>query len=145
MTDATCNGRALAGIIRGTGFSVTVDDSSFKGLVQAFELDFTRRIQRIYDLASPSFYYIEYPPEGQVAFTKVVGPLGAQKLVCDCQHHTITLSAGTLPCFPKPTGPADPNLTWTLTNAMPFNERIHGNASDFLIVFSIAYVFSDLQ
>jgi len=145
MTDATCNGRALSGIVRGTGFTVSADDDSFKGLVQAFELDFTRKIQRIYDLASPSFYYIEYPPEGQVAFTKVVGPMGAQKLVCDCLPHTITLSAGTLPCFPKPTGPADPNLTWTLTNAMPFNLRVHGNASDFLIVFSIAYVFSDLQ
>lgn len=142
MANATCNSRVLEGTIRGTNFSISGIDESAQGLVQQFSLQFQRKLSYIYDLSSPGFYYIEGPSEGQVSFTKVVGPKGAPKLNCECEPRTLRLNAGETLCYPEDGDFQD--ASYTLLNALPFGLTGQGNASDFLIVFGISYRFNNV-
>jgi hypothetical protein len=145
MADATCNNRVLEGTIRGTNFTVSGIDDAGRGLVQQFQLEFQRKLTRIYDLASPAFYYIEGPPEGSISFTKVVGPLGAPKISCDCQPRTLLLNAGNTLCYGRGT-PADPaDFSYTLLNAMPYGLVASGTSENMVIMAGLSYMFADLQ
>ncbi len=141
-TDQTCGGKNLEGIIRGTGFSISGIDGEAKGLVQQFEMHFTRKLTRIYDLASPAFYYIEGPSEGDISFTKVVGPKGAPKLNCDCLPRTIILNANETLCFGEPLGQ---DASYTLLNALPYGLVLSGSAENFIILAGVSYLFSNIQ
>lgn len=143
MADATCTDRTVEGVIRGTNFAIRGLGDNAAGLVQQFSLQFQRKLSRIYDLSDPGFYYIEGPSEGQVSFTKVVGPKGVPKINCDCTPRTIELDAGQTLCYPTTSEFTD--ATYTLKNAMPFGLTGQGNANNFLIVFGISYMFNDIQ
>ncbi len=146
-TGATCTGRSLAGIIRGTNFTISGLDGSAMGLVESFHLSFQRNIKRIYDLASPRFYYVEGSSEGEVQFNQVVGPLGAPKLPCDCIAKDIILNAGPTIC-PVNTQPLQVNasqFSYTLKNAIPMGLSGEGEANNFLIVFGIKYMFNNIE
>lgn len=145
MADATCSEHRLEGTIRGTNFTIEGIDDAAAGLVQSFQLQFTRNLARVYDLADPGFYYIEGPSKGEVGFTKIVGPKGAPKLTCDCEPRTLVLNAGETICFPEPTAAQIEGATYTLLNALPFGISGQGNSNNFLISFSISYLFSDLR
>jgi hypothetical protein len=138
----------LAGVIRGTNFSITAGEE-FKGLVQSFSLQFQKRMQRVYDLTDgKSFYYVEGPSEGNVDFSKVVGPKGAPKLACSCVPEQITLNAGSALCYQTNAGgsvlPAS-DANYKLKNCYPFGLRGQGEAGNALIVFSISYLFSGIE
>lgn len=139
--NVTCTERTVEGVMRGTNFRIRGLSEGAEGLVQQFQLQFQRRLSRVYDLSSPAFYYIEGPSEGQVSFTKVVGPKGAPKLTCDCEPTDIILDAGQTLCFPDTTFDA----TYTLKNALPFGLTGQGNANNFLIIFGISYLFNDID
>lgn len=150
----TCVVRTMEGVIRGTNFTITGIDDATVGLVQQFQLQFQRKLSRIYDLASTGFYYIEGPSEGQVSFTKVVGPKGAPKVNCTCDPYDIVLDAGPMLCQTQAvSGQTTPSgLTgtgnsarYTLKNAMPFGLTGQGNANNFLIVFGVSYMFNDIE
>ncbi len=146
-TGADCVGRELSGIIRGTNFTISGLDGAAMGLVESFSLQFERKITRIYDLASPRFYYVEGASEGQVQFNQVIGPIGAPKLACDCISKDIILNAGPTIC-PVNTQPMQANasqFSYTLKNALPFGLSGQGEANNFLIVFGIKYMFNNIE
>lgn len=148
MAVNTCTQRSLEGIIRGTNFSITgVNDDATAGLVQSFQLQFQRRLSRVYDLASPSFYYIEGPSEGQVSFTKIIGPKGVPRLSCECVARDIILNAGPTLCQTQAgtTGQLSTgSAAYTLKNALPFSLQGSGNAENFVISFGVGYLFNDI-
>lgn len=142
MADVKCNPRSLQGVIKGTNFTISgLENDDTGGLVQQFSLQFQRNFQRIYDLASPIYYHIEGASQGNVTFTKVVGPRGAPKLSCDCEPRTLILDAGNTLCYGESLGL---NATYTLLNAMPYALSGQGNSNDFIIIFGITYVFNDI-
>lgn len=142
MADPTaCPTRTLEGIIRGTSFRIAGIDETAQGLVQSFELQFQRKLTRVYDLTSAGFYYLEGPPEGTVTFTKIIGPKGAPKITCECTPKNIILSMGPMMCLGNTNGK---DVSYTLWNALPFGLNGKGNAGDFLIAFGISYMFSDI-
>jgi hypothetical protein len=147
-TANTCVPRTLEGVIRGTNFTISgMDGTAQAGLVQQFNLEFKRNLSRVYDLASPSFYYIEGPAEGTVSFTKVVGPKGAPKLDCSCEARDIILDTGPMLCQTQGGGPlgAGGTFQYILKNAMPFGLNGQGSADNFLIIFGVSYLFNDIQ
>lgn len=149
-TANTCVQRNLEGTIRGTNFTITGFNDATAGLVQQFQLQFQRKLSRVYDLASPSFYYIEGPSEGQVSFTKVVGPKGIPKLSCECEASDITLNAGPTLCQTQggtntQLGQGGTVARYVLKNALPFGLTGQGDANNFLIIFGISYLFNDIQ
>jgi len=140
--NVSCNPRSLQGVIKGTNFTISgLDGASGGGLVQQFQLQFQRNFQRIYDLASPVYYHIEGASQGNLSLTKVVGPLGAPKLSCDCIPQTLILDAGNTLCYGEPLG-AD--ATYTLLNALPYALSGQGNSNDFILIFGLTYVFNDI-
>lgn len=147
----TCVQRTLEGIIRGTNFAIDgIGSDATRGLVQQFQLQFQRKLTRVYDLASPSFYYIEGPSEGNITMAKVVGPQGAPKLDCTCDANDIVLDAGPTLCHTQAGSTGLPQLEsgaarYTLKNAMPYGLQGQGNANNFLIIFSISYLFNDIE
>lgn len=146
-TGADCVGRELSGIIRGTNFTISGIDGQAMGLVASFNLGFERKITRIYDLASPRFYYVEGASEGQVQFDNVVGPLGAPKLACECVAKDIILNAGPTICpvGAQPLQAQASQFSYTLKNALPFGLSGQGEANNFLIIFSIKYMFNNIE
>lgn len=188
---STCSPKTLEGIIRGTNFRVSGLAPGMEGLVQRFQLQFARQLERIYDLTSDSFYYVEGNAEGQIQFTKIIGPKGGPKLTCDCIPRTIILNASNTLCYkagstgttgstaesstpnrigtdvlasyfsdqtqqiasaglPTSNGSVgsntpDQDLSYTLLNALPNQLSGQGDVSSYLLVFSISYMFSDLQ
>jgi len=142
-TNVKCGERVLEGILRGSGFRISGLGTGSEGLVQQFQLQFQRKLSRVYDLTSPSFYYLEGPSEGNVALTRVVGPKGTPKLACDCTPRTIILDASQAACYPANTPGAD--SAYTLSNAMPFGLQGQGSVDNFLVVFSISYMFNNLE
>jgi hypothetical protein len=146
-TGADCVGRTLAGMVRGTNFSITGITPGATGLVKQFELEFKRTITRIYDLASPDFYYVEGASQGSITLQNVIGPKGAPKLDCTCVPVDLLLNCGPMMC---PTGAQPPisanasNFTYTLKNALPAALHGQGDSETFLIVFSITYLFNDI-
>lgn len=150
-TNVTCDGRSLEGIIRGSNFRISFSkdtdnsagDSSDRGLVQSFQLQFQRQLRRVYDLATPSFYYLEGAPNGQVSFSRIVGPKGLPSLACDCQPQTVLLDAGPSFCYPEELGTAA--TAYELRNALPFGIAGQGDSQNFLIAFQVSYLFSDLR
>ena len=147
MADATCRTQRLDGIIRGTNMVVTMSSGAnaddIPGLVQSFQLQFQRRLSRVYDLTSPSFYYIEGPPEGTVSFSKVIGPKGFPKLGCDCTPRTIVLDASAALCYG-----ADPetqnNARYVLKDAFPMGLSGQGTAENFIVFMGVSYMFGDM-
>jgi hypothetical protein len=137
-----CNPRNLEGVIRGTGFTIQGEAPGSNGIVSQFQLEFKRELNRIYDLSSPSFYYIEGAPQGTATFQKIVGPKGAPKLLCSCEPNTVILNTGTGTCYPTNTAAAD--TSYTLHYALPFGLSGQGQATDFIVSFSVSYLFSDL-
>ena len=144
-TANTCAPRNLEGIIRGTNFTITGTDGAAAGLVQQFSLEFKRALTRVYDLATPSFYYIEGPSEGNVTFTKVVGPKGAPKLDCTCEARDLILDAGPTLCQTQGGAVANVDARYVLKNAMPYGLTGQGSADNFLIIFGVSYLFNDIQ
>ncbi len=106
-------------------------------------MQFQRRFTRVYDLVEPRFYYVEGPSEGQISFTHVVGPAGAPVISCTCEPTDIVLDAGPEVCYPETSPLTD--LSYTLKNALPFGYRGSGDSNNFLIIFGISYLFSDIQ
>lgn len=149
MTTAnTCVSRNLEGIIRGTNFTISgLGDGATAGLVQQFQLQFQRKLTRVYDLASPSFYYIEGPSEGQVSFTQVVGPKGAPRLSCDCAARDIILDSGPTLCQTQAGGAlaSGGTASYKLKNALPYGLTGQGDANNFLIIFGVSYLFNDIE
>lgn len=143
MADAVCNSRTLEGIYRGTSAIISTDDMDFKGLVQGYTIEFGIDRNMVWDLVSPGFYYIEKPPQGQAVFQKVAGPKGFQKNICSCVPKTITVDASAASCYPEGTPPSE--ASYVLVNALPSKIQISSNTQDWLIVFSVSYLFSDLQ
>ena len=143
---AACVPRSVAGIIRGTNFTISVAGSSQAlGVVHQFTLEFKRQLTRIYNLAAPDFYYIEGAPEGVLQLQQVVGPKGSPRLACDCSAKDISLNAGSTFCAPPPPTPGQPPPgNYLLKNTMPFGLKGGGKADDFLIVFELSYLFSDI-
>ncbi len=141
MANVGCSSRSLEGVIRGTNFRITGVDNTSEGLVQQFQLQFERKLSRVYDIASPIFYYIEGPSEGQVSFTKVVGPKGAPKLSCSCTPRDIILDAGQTLCYPNN---AAFDASYTLKNALGYGLTGQASADNFLVVFGISYLFNDI-
>lgn len=145
-TGADCGGRTLAGVIRGTNFTITGVTPSATALVESFNLSFQRKITRVYDLASPVFYYVEGASEGQIQLNNVVGPKGAPKLDCTCAPADILLNAGPMMC-PTGSGQITANasdFTYTLKNALPFGLSGQGDSNNFLLVFGVSYMFNDV-
>lgn len=143
MAVAQCSDRTLDGVIRGTNFSIEgIQDIDNVGFVQQFQLEFTRSLTRIYDLASPSFYYIEGPSEGKIALVNVVGPKGAPKMNCDCTPRTIVLNTGNIVCYPTNTSF---RAIYKLTNALPFGLSLSGDSGKFIIMSGISYIFNDIE
>lgn len=142
----TCNGQVLEGIVRGQNFRLTgLDPTLETGLVQGFSLMFQRKLSRIYELTSTSFYYIEGPSEGTVDFTKIIGPKGAPKISCDCTPRTLTLSLGPAFCFPS-TGKTDETITsYTLSNALPYGLKGGGTSNDYIVAFNLSFLFSNIE
>ena len=144
---SNCTDRRLSGIIRGTNFRISGIGPSVQGLVRSFQLRFQRKLSRIYDLASPSFYYVEGPPEGSLGLSQVVGPQGAPKLVCDCSSTTLVLDAGPTLCQISE-GPLEAGQSparYTLKNAMPFSLEGRGDSDQFLVTFDVGYLFDDIS
>lgn len=143
MADLTCNSRVLEGIFRGSSAIISTNDDDFKGIVQGYSISFEVPRKQLYDLVTSGFYYIEYPPIGLATFQKVVGPKGFQKNICSCVPKTITLDATGASCYPDGALPAQ--ASYVLVNALPSKIDITSNVQDWIIVFSVSYVFSDLQ
>ena len=143
MADLSCNSRILEGIYRGSSAIISTDDADFKGIVQGYTISFEVPRKQLYDLVSPGFYYIEYQPIGLATFQKVVGPKGFQKNICSCVPKTITLDATAASCYPDGSQPLQ--SSFVLVNALPSKLEITSNIQDWIIVFSVSYVFSDLQ
>jgi hypothetical protein len=142
MADSTCSFFRHQGTIRGVNFSIAGDDN-FKGLVQAFQLEFARVLNRVYDLSSNGFYYIEGPSKGTVFFNKVVGPLGAPKLICTCNPSTLTLDASNMLCSTS-SSPSSSGLTYHLEYALPERLQGQGSSENMIIMFGVGYTFSGL-
>jgi hypothetical protein len=143
MADSVCNTRELEGIIRGSSATISTTDTDFKGIIQGYEIQFQVPRKQVYDLISPGFYYIEYPPQGVASFSKVVGPKGFQKSICTCTPKTITIDATGPVCYP--TGTVTPDATFVLLNALPQQLHIRSTTEDWLVTFTVTYIFSDLQ
>jgi len=142
---SSCSPHELAGVIRGTNFSISAGED-FTGLVQNFNLTFQRKLSRVYDLSDgKSFYYIEGPSEGQVQFSKVVGPKGAPKLLCSCEPQQITLNAGNSLCYTASGSSTAQGASYKLKNSYGFGLTGQGDANNFLIIFGISYMFSDIE
>lgn len=134
----SCNAdREFEGVIRGTNFSISTE--SELGLVQQFQLQFQRRLSRVYNLVAPEFYYLEGPAEGQVTFSQIVGPGDCPGMRCECRPEDITLDAGGVLCD------SQKDCTYTLRDALQSGVTGQGDAQNFLIVFGAQYVFSDLS
>lgn len=132
-----CNAnREFKGVLRGTNFSISSEEDL--GLVQQFQLQFQRRLSRVYNLAEPDYYYLEGPAEGQVTFSQIVGPSGCPGMNCDCEPEDITLDAGGVLCDQQT------NCAYTLVDALQSGITGQGDAQNFLIVFGAQYIFSDL-
>jgi hypothetical protein len=143
MANAECSSRVLEGVIRGTNFRIQgIEEIDNIGLVQQFQLQFQRALTRIYDLASPAFYYIEGPSEGRVAFANVIGPRGAPRLNCDCTPRTILLNTGNVVCYPTTTSFS---AAYSLKNALPFGLTLSGDSNKFVIIGGISYMFNDIE
>lgn len=134
-----CSPKTPAGVIRASNFRLSISD--YKGLVQSFNLEFQRQINRVFDLSDGgSFYYIEGPAQGKVGFDSIVGPKGAPSLDCDCAPQTITLDIGTAICQGSNVAP----IRYQLLNAMSFGLQGGGDSESGLIKFGINYSFTDL-
>jgi hypothetical protein len=141
MATAACNTRQLEGVLRGTGFTITIAGegaTAFRGLVQSFSMQFIRPMNRIYDLTSSSFYYIEAPPQGTLNLNKVVGPMGAPKIFCTCSPLTITLNS-TMSCSPG-TAP----IIYRLMNVFPVGLAGQGTSENMIIMMGVTFTFTDL-
>lgn len=149
--NVTCDGRTLEGIVRGTNFRLSIGDREVEsgtpenGLVQQFQMQFQRQLSRVYDLQSPSFYYLEGPAEGVIQFTKVVGPCGGPNIHCDCTPVDIVLDAGQAFCYPEEQLCADIDVAYTLKNALPQGLTGQGSAENFMIIFGVSYLFSHIE
>lgn len=139
-TTSNCSVAAPAGVIRAGNFKLNI--GTFRGLVQSFQLQFQRQLSRVYDLSdASSFYYVEGPSNGSVAFNSVVGPKGAPELVCSCKPETISLTVGTAVCD----GTKNSSPTYQLLNALPAGLTGQGSSNDFIVVFGIQYQFTDIK
>lgn len=142
---ASCTGRKLEGVIRGTNFRISGLSSGTNdplGLVASFQVQFQRRLTRVYNLVEPSFFYVEGPAEGQVSLASVVGPRGLPRLACDCVPRQVVISASQVVCSASNVGG---DFSMTLKNALPMNFSFQGQATDFLLRFSIGYLFDDIE
>lgn len=141
MANTSCNSRSLQGVFRGSSAVIATDDSDFKGIVQGYEITFQVDKKQVFDLVSPGFYYLEQPPVGAASFSKIVGPKGLQKNLCSCVPKTITIDASAANCYPG-TGV---QAQYVLVNALSTGLKVSSTVQDWLIAFSVSYIFSDLQ
>jgi hypothetical protein len=139
-TPAACNTKKLVGVIRGTNAVIKFSGSTLYGIVGKFQFQYQRQISKVFDLASPDYYYIEGTPNGQLQLDTVVGPKGLISLACTCEAETITIACNT-----RCGNEIGKQVGYVFKDCLPTAVAGQEAIDDFLFRVTLTYTFNDVE
>lgn len=94
----------IGGVFKGTTIALTLGGAGIKGaLVQSVNINYSRSINRIWELGSDDTYYVVGHTEGQMQMSRIVGKADSDILdelsdVCQATSKTLNMSGTADTC-----------------------------------------------